>query len=65
MSERRDEAKFLEEQADQLDELIDFSKAQPAVFPNLKASLPNVTAGRLRQKQDETKAEPNRQEPRE
>ena len=65
MSEHRDEAEFLENQAYRVEEFIDFGKARPAVFPNAKAFSPDVTAGRSSRKPDGLDGEPSRQEPKE
>ncbi len=62
MSKHRDEAAYLESQADRLEEFIDFSKARPAVFPNLKPSTSRVTVRMPSWLLDELKREANRRD---
>ena len=59
MSKRRDEAAYLESQADRLEEFIDSSKSQAAVFPNLKPSRSQVTVSMPSRSLDELEREPN------
>ena len=62
MSKQRDEAAYLESQASRLEEFIDFSKPQPAVFPNLKPSTSRVTMRVPSWLLDELKREANRRD---
>ena len=62
MTKRRDEAAYLESQADRLEEFIDFSRPQPAVFPNLKPSTARVTMRMPTWLLDELKREANRRD---
>ena len=43
MKKERDEAEYLESQADRLERFVDFSQPRPAVFPNLKPSTARIT----------------------
>ena len=43
MKKERDEAETLENQGDQLERFVDFSRPRPAVFPNLEPSTARVT----------------------
>jgi len=58
----RDEAAYLESQADRLEDLIDFSQPRPAVFPNLKPSTARVTIRIPAWLLDEIKREANRRD---
>lgn len=62
MSKRRDEAEYLESQADRLEEFIDFSNPRAAVFPNLKPSTSRVTVRMPSWLLDELKREANRRD---
>ena len=42
MKKEQHEAETLESQADRLERFVDFSRPQPAVFPNLKPSTARV-----------------------
>ena len=43
MKKKRDEATYLESQANRLEQFIDFSAPRPGVFPKLKPSTSRVT----------------------
>ena len=62
MSKHRDEAAYLESQADRLEDFVDFSQARPAVFPNLKPSTSRVTMRMPSWLLDELKREANRRD---
>ena len=59
MSKHRDEAAYLQSQADRLEEFIDFSKPHAAVFPNLKPSKSQATSSMPSRPLDELEREPN------
>ena len=58
----RDEAAYLESQADRLERFIDFGKPRAAVFPNLKPSTSRVTLRMPSWLLDELKREANRRD---
>jgi predicted DNA binding CopG/RHH family protein len=62
MSKRKDEATYLESQADRLEEFIDFDNPRPAVFPKLKPSTSRVTLRMPSWLLDELKREANRRD---
>ena len=62
MRERKNEAIYLESQADRLEEFIDFDNPRPAVFPNLKPSTSRVTLRMPSWLLDELKREANRRD---
>lgn len=62
LSKKRDEAAELEDQADELEGLIDFSRPMPARFPNLKPSTSRVTMRLPSWLLDEIKREANRRD---
>ncbi len=57
-----DQAAYLESQADRLEDFVDFSQPQPAVFPNLKPSTARVTMRIPSWLLDEIKREANRRD---
>jgi predicted DNA binding CopG/RHH family protein len=59
---QKDEAAHLESQADRLEDFIDFGRARPAVFPNLKPSTDRVTIRIPSWLLDEIKREANRRD---
>lgn len=62
MNKNRDEAAYLESQADRLERFVDFSRPRPAVFPNLKPSTSRVTVRMPSWLLDELKREANRRD---
>ncbi len=62
MSRRKDEAAYLESQADRLEQFVDFQRPRPAVFPNLKPSTARVTLRMPSWLLDELKREANRRD---
>ncbi len=62
MKKNRDEAIYLESQADRLERFVDFSRPRPAVFPNLKPSTSRVTMRMPSWLLDELKREANRRD---
>jgi len=62
MTKKRDEAAFLESQADRLEQFIDFNDPKPAVFPKLKPSTSRVTLRMPSWLLDELKREANRRD---
>ena len=62
MTKHRDEAAYLESQADRLEQFIDFNSPRPAVFPNLKPSTARVTIRMPSWLLDELKREANRRD---
>lgn len=62
MKKKRDEATYLESQADRLEQFIDFSNPRPAVFPKLKPSTSRVTLRMPSWLLDELKREANRRD---
>ena len=62
MREPKNEAIYLESQADRLEEFIDFDNPRPAVFPKLKPSTSRVTLRMPSWLLDELKREANRRD---
>ncbi len=62
MKKNRDEAAYLESQADRLEQFVDFSSPRPAVFPALKPSTSRVTMRMPSWLLDELKREANRRD---
>ena len=62
MKTQRDEAAYLESQADRLERFVDFSDPRPAVFAKLKPSTARVTLRMPTWLLDELKREANRRD---
>ncbi len=62
MKKDRDQAAYLESQADRLEQFVDFSNPRPAVFPRLKPSTSRVTLRMPSWLLDELKREANRRD---
>lgn len=62
MTKGRDEAAYLETQADRLDQFVDFGNPRPAVFPKLKPSTSRVTLRMPTWLLDELRREANRRD---
>ena len=62
MKKRRDEAAYLESQADRLEQFVDFSDPRPAVFPKLKPPTARITLRMQSWLLDELKREANRRD---
>ena len=62
MKKKRDEAAYLESQADRLEQFVDFNAPRPAVFPKLKPSTSRVTLRMPSWLLDELKREANRRD---
>ena len=62
MTKQRDDAAYLESQAERLEQFVDFSKPRPAVFPNLKPSTSRVTLRMPTWLLNELKREANRRD---
>ena len=62
MTKQRDDAAYVESQAERLEQFVDFSKPRPAVFPNLKPSTSRVTLRLPTWLLNELKREANRRD---
>ena len=62
MTKQRDDAAYLESQAERLEQFVDFSRPRPAVFPNLKPSTSRVTLRMPTWLLNELKREANRRD---
>ena len=62
MTKQRDDAAYLESQAETLEQLVDFSRPRPAVFANLKPSTSRVTLRMPTWLLNELKREANRRD---
>lgn len=62
MKKQRDDAAYLESQADRLEQFVDFSNPRPAVFPKLRPSTSRVTLRMPSWLLDELKREANRRD---
>ena len=62
MTKQRDDAAYLESQAERLEQFVDFSRPRPAVFANLKPSTSRVTLRMPTWLLNELKREANRRD---